>query len=210
MTKNIDKQKLELLEATLDQVAFDGWSDKSLEAAAESLGKERNDAYTYFPGGIEEVIRYFGQVIDDRMEKELEKIDLESMRIRDRIHKIVMIRLHLYAPYREAVRQLTARYALPFHAPKALGNIWKTVDAMWYAAGDTATDYNYYTKRGLLAGVYTSTFLRWLRDESNEYTDTSAFLTRRIEDVMKIQGLRSKLDDMGEQLKRMCMYSNVR
>lgn len=33
------------------------------------------------------------------------------------------------------------------------------VDDIWYWAGDRSTDFNWYTKRALLAGIYTSTGL---------------------------------------------------
>jgi ubiquinone biosynthesis protein COQ9 len=60
------------------------------------------------------------------------------------------------------------------------------VSAIWYAAGDTATDFNYYTKRALLAGVYSATVLYWLDDKSEDFAKTWTFLDRRIADVMRV------------------------
>jgi ubiquinone biosynthesis protein COQ9 len=88
--------------------------------------------------------------------------------------------------HREAVRRALGLLALPHNAPVAATTLWRTVDAIWYAAGDTATDFNYYTKRGLLAGVYSATVLYWLEDRSEGLADTWTFLDRRIGDVMRV------------------------
>ena len=58
---------------------------------------------------------------------------------------------------------------------------------MWRLAGDTATDYNHYTKRLTLSAVYTSTLLAWLDDDSEGFADTAAFLDRRLDDVMRFE-----------------------
>ena len=115
------------------------------------------------------------------------------MRIRDRIATAVRTRLDLLAPHKEAVRRAVAFEALPGNAPRALKAVYHTVDAMWHAAGDTATDWNFYTKRALLAGVYTSTVLIWLGDQSEDCAETWAFLDRRIEDVMRIEKAKAKV-----------------
>ena len=73
--------------------------------------------------------------------------------------------------------------------------MYRSVDLMWRAAGDTATDFNFYTKRGLLAGVYGSTILFWLDDGSEGYAESWAFLDRRIADVMNIQRARARAGD---------------
>ena len=78
--------------------------------------------------------------------------------------------------------------------------LYRTVDAIWYAAGDTSTDYNFYTKRGLLAGVYSSTVLYWLNDDSEGAVATWAFLDRRIADVMKVPKLIGKVSGLTGKL----------
>jgi ubiquinone biosynthesis protein COQ9 len=125
---------------------------------------------------------------------ELARRDLAAMKVRERIAAAIRIRLTQQAPHREAVRRALSLEALPRHAPAALAALYRTVDAIWYAAGDTATDWNFYSKRLLLAGVYSSTLLIWLDDRSEGLAATWAFLDRRIDDVMQIQKLRGRLD----------------
>ena len=122
------------------------------------------------------------------------------MRIRDRIICAVRTRLECLEPYREAERRAVGFLALPPNALLGLRLMGRAVDAMWRAAGDRSTDFNYYTKRALLAGVYSTTLAHWLQDESEGFEETWAFLGRRVDDVMKIQKLRGRLDSYVEKL----------
>lgn len=87
-----------------------------------------------------------------------------------------------------------AYYALPLNAPSGMQVLYKTLDEIWYLAGDTSTDFNFYTKRALLAPVFTSTVLFWLDDKSEDQKDTLAFLERRLKDVLKIQTFRKSVE----------------
>ena len=146
-----------------------------------------------FPGGMTEVAAHFSDYADRRMLEELEKRDLPGLRVRERIAMTVRVRLEQNAHHREAVRRLLSFLALPFNAGLAARCTWRTVNAMWYAAGDEATDFNFYTKRALLTPVYTTTVLYWLADDSEGFADTWGFLDRRIGDVMRIPGLTARL-----------------
>ena len=77
---------------------------------------------------------------------------------------------------------------------------YNTVDVIWRAAGDTSTDFNFYTKRGLLAAVYASTVLFWLDDRSEDCAATWAFLDRRIAEVMQFPQVRARV---AEKFKRL-------
>jgi len=138
------------------------------------------------------LIEAFSTWADGRMLDALEKQSLAAMKVREKIAAGVRLRLELLEPHREAVRRGLAFFALPQNGPLALKCLYRTVDAIWYAAGDRATDYNFYTKRLLLAGVYTSTLLVWLNDGSEGRVETWAFLDRRIAEVLKVAGRLGK------------------
>ncbi|HWA50980.1 MAG TPA: COQ9 family protein, partial [Dongiaceae bacterium] len=101
---------------------------------------------------------------------------------------------------REAIKSACSFLAMPQNAALALKLLYRTVDAMWYAAGDTATDFNFYTKRALLAGVYSSTVLYWLNDRSADCADTWAFLDRRIEEVMQVPKILGRISSLTDRL----------
>jgi ubiquinone biosynthesis protein COQ9 len=178
-----------ILEATLAHVAFDGWTRAALAAGVKDAGFPREMAQRAFPGGTPELVEHFADWADRRMQATLATKDLASMKVRERVAAAVQARLDALSPHREAVRRLLAYLALPGHAGLATRLAWRAADAMWYAAGDTATDFNYYTKRALLVPVYTTTMLYWLADDSDGFAETWGYLDRRIADVMRLPTL---------------------
>lgn len=197
MSETSDRAPLErrgeLLDAMLAHVAFDGWTRTSLERGAADLGLEAAYARLVFPGGPMEALEYWMDRADAAMTDELARRGIETMRIRERIALAVRVRLEQAMPHREAVRRAVGALSLPQHAELAATSLWRTADAMWRAAGDTSTDYNYYTKRAILSGVYSATLLAWLADESEEFAETWAFLDRRIENVMQFEKVKGRV-----------------
>ena len=204
------EERQALLDRTLVQVPFDGWTLESLRAAAVDLGYEWSVAQRAYPRGVRDLIAFFEAETDRRMVEAFAEIDLASLRIRDRITIAVRTRFELCAPYQEACRRLVAYYALPGNAFAGLQAMYRSVNLMWCAAGDTATDFNFYTKRGLLAGVYGSTILFWLNDKSEDCADTWAFLDRRIANVMEIQEVRGRAERSLDALGRVLQRASVR
>lgn len=194
-----------ILEAALPHVAFDGWTTETLRLAARDAGHEPVMALRVFPRGAVEAVEFWNQLADRRMLAAMEKEDVAALKIRARVALAVRKRLESVGPHREAVRRGLGLFALPHNAPMGAAALWRTVDAIWYACGDTATDFNYYTKRGLLAGVYSATVLYWLEDRSEGFADTWTFLDRRIAEVMRVPqmlgALRERLAAFPNPLK---------
>jgi ubiquinone biosynthesis protein COQ9 len=188
-----DPLRQRLLDATLPHVPFDGWSERALRAGAASANVKWPAVRRAFPGGAGDMLGFWNAEGDRQMIDALAEQDLGTMRIRERIATCVRLRIEPLSGHREALRLALTRAALPANAPVALRVLWRTVDAMWHAAGDTATDFNFYSKRGLLAGVYAATLLYWLDDTSEDYAETWAFLDRRIADVLKVPKATSRL-----------------
>jgi ubiquinone biosynthesis protein COQ9 len=183
-----------LLEAVLAHVVFDGWSEAALEAGARDLGVDPAAARRAFPRGSIDLVMAFNEAADRKMEAALAVCDLDALKVRERIAAAVRARLEACSEHREAVRLALGLLALPIHAPDGLRSLYRTVDAMWHAVGDRSTDFNFYTKRALLAGVVLSTSLYWLQDESENAEESWSFLDRRIGDVLKIQSLRGRIE----------------
>ena len=200
MNEHLEAERAAILQAALRHVPFDGWSAKTLETAASDAGFDRAMVQRAFPGGARELADYLAADADRRMIEALDTRNLVELPIRERIATAVRVRLELLTPHREAVRRSLALRLRPGRAPHTMRGIYDTVDAMWRATGDTSTDFNFYTKRALLAGVYGSTLLYWLDDESEDFADTWAFLDRRIENVMQIQGARARFEKFRDRL----------
>ncbi|HEY2613557.1 MAG TPA: COQ9 family protein [Reyranella sp.] len=186
-----------LADAMAAEAVFDGWTRGALSAAARQLTLPAGEADRLFPGGPVQVLTHISERADLRTVEDMEKEGVAGLKMRERIKGAVRIRLERHAGEREAVRRALALLSLPFNAGLALKLLYKTVDAMWYAAGDTSTDFNFYTKRATLAGVYSSTLLYWLNDRSLGSEATWGFLDRRIDDVMKIEKLKAQVKSWG-------------
>ncbi len=190
--RNIGEIREKLLLATLAHVPFDGWSDAAIRAGAEDAGLAPAEALNAFPGGPAEALAVFSDWADRQMLARLEKTDLAALKVRERVAAGVRLRLEALTLHKEAVRRGLSFLALPPNAGRALKSLHRTVDAIWTLAGDRSSDYNYYTKRLLLAGVLSSTTLFWLNDRSEGHAQTWAFLERRIDEVLKVGGRLGK------------------
>ena len=190
---HIAEARARLLDAALPHVVFDGWTRATLEAAIADSGVDAGLARLAFPRRGIDLALAFHRRNDRRLAEELAATDLSAMRIRDRIAHCVRRRLELVAADREAVRRGATLLALPLHAAEGAKAVWETADIIWTACGDTATDYNWYTKRMILGSVYSATLLYWLGDQSPGFENTWSFLDRRIEDVMRFEKAKAQL-----------------
>jgi ubiquinone biosynthesis protein COQ9 len=166
---------------------FDGWTRAAVDSAAKQLGVDPTQARLAFPKTQPAMIDAYIQAVDREMEKRLPSRKLGKMKIREKIRTMIWTRLEIMAPAREAVRKALSILAMPHNAPIAMTIGWRSADLMWRLAGDTATDFNHYTKRITLGAVYGSTLLAWLDDESDGLSETAAFLDRRIDNVMSFE-----------------------
>jgi ubiquinone biosynthesis protein COQ9 len=179
--------------AAAPHVAFDGWGEEALAAGAVDAGFDAKTAKRLFPDGAVDAIAHFANVSDRAMIEAMQGADLANMRVRDQVIFGVRARLEFLTPHREAVRHGLGTLMLPTHALLMANITHTTVDHIWYQAGDRSSDFNYYTKRGLLGTVYAATVLYWLNDKSENCADTWDFLGRRIDDVLKIPPLKAKI-----------------
>ena len=111
-----------------------------------------------------------------------------------RIGWLVRRRLEAWAEHQEAIRRGVSLLSLPNNAGRALRATWRTVDTLWYAAGDVSADFSYYTRRATLSAIYTATLLCWLDDKSEGFADSWDFLQRRLNDARQLPTLRRQVE----------------
>lgn len=191
MEVNRDTIRADILEAALKRVPFDGWTIQMMHAAARDAGHPALEAERVFPGGVAEMVALFCATADQAMVAAVEEAGIDTLKIRERIALCVRTRLEQQQAHKEAIRRALALTLLPPYIATGTGTLAATVDAMWRAAGDQSTDYNWYSKRILLSGVYSKTLLFWLNDDSEDHLASWEFLDRRIANVMQIQKWKS-------------------
>lgn len=183
----LEQLRRRLALAVGENAVFDGWTGKTVDSAARQLGIDPAQARLAMPKGQAAMIDLYIQEVDRGLQAYFTPERLSGLKIREKIRALVWRRLEIMGPAREAVRRGLAILAMPRNVPLALRISWRTADLMWRIAGDTSTDFNHYTKRVTLGAVYGSTLLVWLDDQSEGWTETAAFLDRRIDDVMKFE-----------------------
>jgi ubiquinone biosynthesis protein COQ9 len=177
------------IEAVLPHVATSGWTVATLLAAAGP------DADLLFPGGPADMVECYCDLADRWMEQDAAAQPIEALRVPQRVRAVIAARLRRNEPYKDAVRRGLGVLAAPGRGVLAVQTTARTVDTIWYAAGDSSADFSWYTKRATLAAVYTATLLFWLKDSSSDSTSTLDFLDRQLGFVSRIGQIRRKMSE---------------
>lgn len=207
----LDELRVALAPDIAASAIFDGWNETALVAAAEMAGADVDIAKLAFPkkpgtGQAMDMIEAWITSVDQAMEAEWPQDRLAEMKIRERIRALVAFRLEAVEHIDEAVRRAMAIMAMPQNAPRALQLGWRSADIMWRLAGDTATDYNHYTKRAILAGIYSATLAYFVNDDSEGKAKTYEFLDRRIDGVMRFETFKHKLTSRDVELPSLTRF----
>lgn len=189
---NLDALRAALAPLLPAHAAFDGWTEAAIGRAAGELGVPADRARLAFPNGAVQMIDGWFDAVDLAMAEAFPPERIAALKVRARIRELLLFRFAMLRPHREALRRALAVLAMPQNAPAAASLAWRSADRIWRLAGDEATDLNHYTKRALLIGVYGSTSLIFLDDDSEDLAATAAFLDRRIEDVMRFEKAKAR------------------
>lgn len=173
------------LEASLPHIAALGWTQSALRAGGGP------DADLLFPGGQSDMLEAYVALADQRMVSAAAPL-LDNQRLSQRMRTLIATRLEQAEPEKAAIRRALGLLALPRHAALSARTLARTVDTIWAAAGDTSADFSWYTKRAILASVYTTTLLFWLNNSTTQES-TLAFLDRRLQGVARLGKLRARL-----------------
>ncbi|MGL6187740.1 MAG: COQ9 family protein [Holosporales bacterium] len=193
--------KAKILAHAVSLAGVNGWRKEVLKKAAEEMGYPEIVAWALFPGGVEDALCCWSRQVDAQLRSTLSLGSLENLKVRERIFWGVRTRLQILEPQKAAVAEAARFFLNPLNTCQGVKLLQETVHTLWVAAGDTSTDWNYYSKRVLLSGVYGATFLYWLKDTSLDHEKTWEFLKNRIDSVMKIQKIKWDLQGKTAQAK---------
>lgn len=204
-----DAVRSALLDAALNEAAFDGWNARTLARAAASAGYSEGEVQLYCPDGILDLIEVWSRQADEGARQVI--LSSGANRIRDKVSGGVLARLDQMAGYEDAASRARGRLLLPDGLDRGRKLVWATSDMIWRAIGDKSTDYNFYSKRAILSGVFTTTFMIWVEDQDPEKAKTKAFLDNRIENVMQFEKVKGQVTKLTERLPNLAeMASRAR
>jgi ubiquinone biosynthesis protein COQ9 len=182
-----------IIERMLFIVPFDGWSEHALKQAAKETSVSDADRKKAFPNGIADCVALFLAEENKKLEVQFPPGSLNSFRMPERIEKLILFRLENWAKQQELIRRTISYNSLPWNSLRTMKTLYSTVDLMWRLAGDSSTDFSFYTRRMTLAGVYSSTVLFWLNDTSENHQETALFLKRRLKNVADFGKFKKKM-----------------
>lgn len=184
----MESSQQKILSYCLKNSPFDGWSINLLKNACKNAGLDENYHKILFPNGVAEVLEFFVQETNRKM---AESAILPAQGVTAKVKAAVLYRLQLNQPHKAAIKASLKFYATsPLAALKAT---YSAVDSIWHFIGDTSTDFNFYTKRSLLAGVYSATIYYWLDDTSTGNSKTAEFLDKRLAEVGQFNKFMAKV-----------------
>lgn len=189
MINNTQAEKHSLLIAALKIVPKTGWSQDIIHKAATQAGLDHTYAELLFMGGVGELIDMYFAHIDELMMQEVSAHDISAMKVGEKIKLALKCRIKAMGPFKGVAAKTVSYMLLPWHTPMGIKLGWRTMDLIWYeVGGDKSTDFNYYTKRGILYTVYLATIKYWLSDHSQHHHETNEFIDRQIDNVLKFGG----------------------
>ncbi len=184
--ESVSDEAAAIVLAALMHIPFDGWTEAALVAGAVDAGINTERVGVCFPSGpIDAIVAYIAMA-DAEMVAAFEALDKKPEKVHLIVRSLILLRLKQASAHKEAVRRALTLLALPINTSQSARTLYRTVDAIWRAAGQKDTDFSFYTKRATLAAVYSATLLAWMADSSSDLKNTEAFLDRRLRDVARI------------------------
>ncbi|XP_068344447.1 uncharacterized protein [Pyrus communis] len=181
-------EQARVLQASLPHVIRLGWSEAAMIAGARDVGVSPSIVGS-FPRKEGTLVEFF---MDDCLQRLIDRIEsstdeLKSLILSDRIAKLIRIRLEMQAPYISKWPQALSIQAQPVNVPTSFKQRAMLVDEIWHGAGDDTADFQWYVKRTVLGGIYSTTEIYMLADNSPDFRDTWAFLDNRVKDAFDLK-----------------------
>ena len=189
MNKTENKKKKEILKKVKKIVSIDGWSSKIL-LKLQKQNIEKSDLFYFFPDGYRDLVEYALQEVNEKLENKLKKINLINFPINKRIKKILLLRFDILNEDKEFYKKTFNHLLLPINNKISKKSLYNSVNTMWYLAGDNSTDFNFYTKRLILSGVYTNALFVFFSKEM-KYVDEN--IDKNLKRISKIPKIKERI-----------------
>jgi len=189
---NLHSMRLDILNVAKKHIILNGWNDTVFLSIAKKKQFKIEEIRALFPKGYRSLLELYLINTDQEMTKACKKIDLIRIKTHERIKAIILMRLKINEKDKELAKRTFFTLMLPQHARLAASSLYNTIDQIWYLAGDNSTNFNFYTKRGILSGIYLSTILYWLNKKNSEFKKTEQFLNLQLNNVSKIPKIKKR------------------
>ena len=198
--------KVDLVTKMLNHVPDLGWTWDALSKAALNSKKMKShseeELQTIFDNKISSIIGIFNDKLDEEMYAIFNSENNKNFGITQTVKALVLSRLRASENYKSIIKTSLFFMAQPGNAYEALNQLMKTSNKIWEIAGDTSRGRNFYSKRLILAGVYSSTLAYWLAKETRSIDGSEDFLDKRLDDVKNIGKISKQSIEVFERTKQ--------
>lgn len=166
-------------------------SNDLIQQAELNANLDSGYSHILFPEGQSEIFAALNEYLDSKMLEELEKLSRPA-KIRDQIALAIETRL-IEVVDKQVILNMLGYYLLPKNIGLGFTSVANTCDIIWRYAGDKSTDFNYYTKRGLLISAYAASSAFYLADDSENRIDTRNFIKNALDNIINIASLKKTI-----------------
>ena len=188
---NLNKVRNNILDEAKKYVAKYGWNKNLLNKIAEKSKYDSNTITALFPDGYKSLLQLYLDEINLKMTNESKTLNLIRLKVHERIRELFILRLDIMAKEKRIITKTFFHLLLPNNYKFSLINLYKTVDQMWFLAGDNSTDFNYYSKRAILASIYSRTMMHFINNDDLELTIN--LFNMQLKQVSKIPKIKNSL-----------------
>jgi len=190
---NLNKIRNEILSEAKPYVIKYGWSEEMFKRMAKKSKYENCTVLSLFPDGYVSLTQLYLDEINTKMTYKSKKINFIRLKVHERIRELCILRFNIMQKEKKIINKTFFYLLLPYNYKFCLRNLYKTVDQIWYLAGDSSTDFNFYSKRAILASIYSTTLLHFVNN--NNFDETINLLNKQLKRVSRIPKVKEKISD---------------
>ena len=202
--KYLNNKRLRILKLAKLIIAKEGLNSNTFETIAVKHNLNINEINLLFPEGNKDLQKYSLEQLNIELQEYCKSIDLIRLPLHKRIRKILLSKIEIMKKEKNFYKKIFLNSLLPNKSVSLPKQLYKSIDQIWYLAGDTSVDFNFYTKRLILAGIYSRIVLFFFNN--NNQSELENLLDLNLKRVAKIPELKSKINIIKDYLPKVMKF----
>ena len=198
------KKRLEILKFAKIFLSKKGLSKNTLESISKKYGLDANETELLFPEGNIDFIKFTLEQLNNELEEYCREIDLIRLPVHKRIKKVLLSKISLMNKNKVFYRSIFLNLLIPKKNFSLPSQLYNSVDQIWFIAGDSSTDFNFYTKRLILSVIYSRIMLFFFNNNNQEELEN--ILDESLRRVSKIPEIKSKFKIFKEYFPKIAKF----
>mgnify|MGYP001399308997 CR=1 FL=1 len=184
-------KRLKLLKFAKVKVAEIGLNTNTLRDISLEHNLDINEVELLFPNGNSDLIKFILEELNINLENNCKKIDLIRLPIHKRIKRILLSKIDILEKEKKFYKKIFLNLLIPNKNISLPRQLYKSIDQIWFLAGDSSVDFNFYTKRLILSAIYTRTILFFFNNDNRKELEN--ILDKNLKRVSKIPKIKSSI-----------------